>query len=452
MKICLLFLLSSCFVLSWCEPTCSQSLELLTENIKPQVVQLRELPFLHDIDTTFQSPAELQQVLRREIERTYPGDTLRTLEKRLFKFGFILSPINLERLLSQLYSQQIAGYYDPLEKKMVLIRGEKTAPQTSLFPLEMLSQILVQSMGLSLEDILLAHELTHVLQDQHFDLMSLPFEDLQQEDMASAVRALIEGDATLVMIDYILRQQQAGLDATEVPGIAESMQNWTDNPLIRSLSLFQTAPRYLMENLLFSYLKGFAFVLHLKKQGDWEIINQAYSDFPVSTEQILHPEKYVEERDWPTVIELPDFVEKCSDWRTLEQNTLGEFNIHLLLDGFLPEEQARLAAAGWDGDRFGLYEHTGDGRLFLAWYTTWDTPRDAREFFDTYTAMLEKRYAENNEPHFFEDISSSVHWKTDSGEVLLEIQGTDVLLLDGSPEHLLTKMADFFWKSSKSDF
>lgn len=335
---------------------------------------------------------------------------------------------------------------------MVLIRGDAAAPQASLFPLELLSQIAAQSMGLSLENILLAHELTHVLQDQHFDLMSLPFEDLQQEDMASAVRALIEGDATLVMIDYILEQQEGNLDAAEVPGIAESMRNWSNNPLIRSFGLFQRVPRYITENMLFSYLQGFAFVLHLKKQGYWEAINQSYTDFPVSTEQILHPEKYVEERDWPTVIDLPDMTDMLSDWQLLERNTLGEFNIYLLLDGYLPEEQAFLASAGWDGDRFGLYEHSGNANLFLAWYTTWDSPQDAQEFFDACAAMLEKRSAANSKPLVFEDSAPLRRWKTDDGERSLEIRETDVLLLDGSPEPLLKEMTDFFWKTRTSDF
>ncbi|MBN1844013.1 MAG: hypothetical protein JW883_17265 [Deltaproteobacteria bacterium] len=452
MKLNILLLLGSFCALSWGGPACTQPLETITEQIKPQVVQLRELPFLQEIETIFQSPEDLQRVLQREIERTYPGEALCILETRLLKFGFILSPINLERLLTQLYSQQIAGYYDPIEKKMALVQESASGPPPSLFPLEMMTQLLIQSMGLSLDNILLAHELTHVLQDQHFDLLSLPFEDLQQEDMASAVRALIEGDATLVMIDYILDQQQAGLDATQVPDIAASMQRWANSPLMRGFGLFQTVPRYIMDNLLFSYLQGFEFVLRLKQQGHWKTINQAYTDLPVSTEQILHPEKYFEERDWPTVIALPDFAEKYPDWRLLEQNTLGEFNIHLLLDGFLPKEQARLAAAGWDGDRFGLYKHNETGNLFLAWYTIWDTAQDAREFFETYAAMLEKRFPGNAEPCMIEDSASVLTWVTETGTVRLEVHDNDVLLLDGFPVQFQEDFVTTFWKSVKTDF
>lgn len=446
-KSLLLLLIGTCFLVIWSEPAFAQTLERLTEQIKPQVAQIRKLPFLQEIEVIFQSPEEFHDVLRREIERTYPGETFRILEKRLLKFGFIVSPIRLNTLFTQLYSQQIAGYYDPLEKKMALIQGNTTGKQTSFLPLDMLSRLFAQSLGLSLDTILLAHELTHALQDQHFDLLSLPFEDLGQEDLASAVRALIEGDATLVMIDYILAQQQAGLDATQVPDIAESMQRWANSPLVRGLGLFQATPRYIMDNLLFSYLQGFEFVLSLKQQGNWEAINQAYTDFPISTEHILHPEKYFKERDWPTMIELPDVEAMHVDWRLLEQNTLGEFNVSLLLDGYLPAEQARLAAAGWDGDRFGLYEHADTGNLFLAWYTTWDTPQDAREFFETYTAMLTKRYPGHFENRVLDNHISVAIWTTETGKVLLELRDSDVLLLDGFTDQFPAR--ETFWQSVK---
>ncbi len=180
-KSLLLLLIGTCFLVIWSEPAFAQTLERLTEQIKPQVAQIRKLPFLQEIEVIFQSPEEFLDVLRREIERTYPGETFRILEKRLLKFGFIVSPIRLNTLFTQLYSQQIAGYYDPLEKKMALIQGNTTGKQTSFLPLDMLSRLFAQSLGLSLDTILLAHELTHALQDQHFDLLSLPFEDLGQK-------------------------------------------------------------------------------------------------------------------------------------------------------------------------------------------------------------------------------------------------------------------------------
>ncbi len=425
----------------------------LLEEIEPLVVELRGLPFLETIDKAVQTPDELQQVLRRELDRTYPGEALQVLEKRLLQFGFIVSPLNLEKMFMQLYSQQIAGYYDPLEEKMVLVQGAPASgSQGIMLPVELWSKLMLESMGSSLYEIIIAHELTHVMQDQHFELMSLPVEELAQEDLSAAARALIEGDATLVMMDYMLQQQQPGMDATQVPGIAESMRSWANNPLVKGFGLFQTVPRYIMDNLLFSYLYGFDFVLQLKRRGGWEAINTAYTDVPASTEQILHPEKYFEQRDDPTAITLPAVAALSPHWKELERNTLGEFNIHLLIDGFLPASWAWSAAEGWDGDRFVFFEDTQHGEFGLVWYTTWDSEQDAREFFYTYRQTLEKRYQKQNPPPVREMPETQTLWTLDAHDVVIEQRGHDVLVLDGIPHTLRRQARNLFWTSEKQPF
>jgi hypothetical protein len=428
-------------------------MERLAGEIEPQVVQLRGLPFLQDVEKIFQTPDELRRVLKREIDRMYPGETLQAIEKRLLKFGFVVGPIDLRQLLMQLLSQQIAGYYDPIEKKMVLIEGPWDLEGTPV--IQIMSTLIIQQLGLSIDKILLAHELTHVIQDQHFDLMGLPIEDLTQEDQALAVRALIEGDATLVMMDFILQQQQSAIDTTRVPGITDNMRFWTSSPFMRSLTMFQQVPRYLMDNLLFSYIDGFEFVLELKQHGGWEAINQAYRDIPVSTEQILHPEKYFVERDPPTMIHFATFAEIFAGWQELEQNTLGEFNIQRLIDSYLPVERARVASEGWDGDRFVVYEHPETDQLVLAWYTTWDSEQDSREFFHIYADVLEKRYAKpaDAEGSPSEDMPARSRnqqtWDPPGEKVFIEIRGKDVLILDGIPEALYQEAVQHLWNTTK---
>jgi hypothetical protein len=347
-------------------------------------------------------------------------------------------------MVTRLFSQQIAGYYDPHRKKMVLIEHDGAdSGQYTVFPMDVLSEMFAAQLGVSLDNVLLAHELTHVLQDQHFDLLSLPIEDLDPEDRTSAVRALIEGDATLVMLDYVLARQ--GTDSTQVPDIAETMQAWAQNPLVSGLGLFQTVPRYIIENLLFSYTYGYEFVLHLKKRGGWEHINQAYRDLPVSTEQILHPAKYSEARDAPTTIQLPPLPKEFADWRELERNTLGEFNISILLDGFLTTIQAQTASAGWDGDRFALYEQPTTGDLLLVWHSTWDSETDAEEFFGHTAQMLENRYA-LEAPDSPASSATYKVWQTNATTIVLERRGADVLLLDGAPATLAPRLCSTIWE------
>jgi hypothetical protein len=143
--------------------------------------------------------------------------------------------------------------------------------------------------------------------------------------------------------------------------------------------------------LLFPYTSGAAFVDRLLGEGGWDAVDAAYADMPASTEQILHPLKYLE-RDEPSLVALPDLTTALgAGWRVVDEDTLGELQTAVLLADFDPGEGfngitgdialpefARNAAAGWDGDRFALWE---DGeRETLVWRSVWDTPQDARAF------------------------------------------------------------------------
>jgi hypothetical protein len=174
----------------------------------------------------------------------------------------------------------------------------------------------------------------------------------------------------------------------------------------------------------------------------------------VSTEQILHPEKYFAERDTPTMIQFPTFAEIFAGWQELEQNTLGEFNIQLLIDSYLPVAEARRASEGWGGDRFVLYEHPETDQLLLAWYTAWDSEHDSREFFHIYADVLEKRYANPTESEVSpsEDTPARVRnqrtWNPPGERVFIENRGKDVLILDGIPEALHQEALQHVWNNA----
>lgn len=430
-------------------PAAAQELEAPVERIQIAVERLRGLPFQQDVEYTRQSVAELRQMIVRELDRAYPDETLTALEKRLLKFGFVTRPIDLRAVLLRMFSQQVAGYYDPREKRMALIDTRAGTRPGTRAPLETLSRWLIAGSGLSLDDMLLAHELTHAAQDQQFDLLSLPIEALDPEDGTSAAMALVEGDATHVMFDYMLAPQ--GLDVTGAPELSGNLHAWIDSPVVRGFSMFQPVPRYLMDNLLFPYVYGFDFVLALRLRGGWEAVNQAYADLPVSTEQILHPEKYLEPRDLPAVIHLPALPESFSGWQEVERNTLGEFNIRLLLDGYLPASDAVAGSAGWDGDRFAVFERIQDGRLLAAWYTVWDSESDAQEFFHNFAAMHDTRYGTDASPAGAMPALPAPgiqDWSHVGGEVLLERRERDVLLIDGATAAEVEALRQHFWNSA----
>jgi hypothetical protein len=196
-------------------------------------------------------------------------------------------------------------------------------------------------------------------------------------DQTLATIALYEGDAVAGSAAYLERHPAL------VGGLLREVER--DSPVM------DEAPASVGIVLMFPYTSGAAFVDRLLGEGGWDAVDAAYADMPASTEQILHPLKYLE-RDEPSLITLPDPATALgTGWRVVDEDTLGELQTAVLLADFDPgegfngitgdialPESARNAAAGWDGDRFALWE---DGeRETLVWRSVWDTPQDARAF------------------------------------------------------------------------
>jgi hypothetical protein len=170
-------------------------------------------------------------------------------------------------------------------------------------------------------------------------------------------------------------------------------------------------PPFMLESLLAAYLKGMAFVHGIAGQG-WDAVARIYDDPPRSSEQILHPEKYLR-RDDPVTIEFPDFVGEDSllNWTLLDSNVIGEFQWRLIFDEFSFGLRSAGIAAGWDGDRFAVLER--DGRLLLLLLSAWDGPEDAREFAAAYQELLLEKYPDRDEA-----------WT-------VETRGSEVLIVEG---------------------
>jgi len=156
--------------------------------------------------------------------------------------------------------------------------------------------------------------------------------------------------------------------------------------------IFASAPLYFKETLIFPYTSGLAFLQAFRKDNSWERVGQVYADLPKSTEQIMHPAKYMASRDEPTAIppELPASL-KTGAWTSSYENVLGEFSTLLLLKQFLPAADSERAAAGWDGDLIQLFTN-GEGREALLMRFVFDTDNDATEFFDAYKQLVVKKF------------------------------------------------------------
>jgi hypothetical protein len=259
------------------------------------------------------------------------------------------------------------------------------------------------------EKTTLAHEFTHALQDQYFDLQSIESEVENNGDQSLAVQALIEGDATLTMVLYA--RQYLSLD--ELVTLQTSGQVGT----------LDRAPLVVRDELSFPYNEGSLFAFSLFLDGGFEAVNQAFQDPPRSTEQILHPEKYLA-RERPVEVQLPDLAAALgAGWTELRTDVLGELDMRILLRQFGSESAALAGSAGWGGDRFSLLEGPS-GKLALVMGTTWDDQSEASEFFNEFAKGVRGRYG--NRARRVQEAASTVLWSTPNGPLHLQQSGAQI--------------------------
>ena len=321
---------------------------------------------------TVDDPALKKKVVE-SFQTDLPPERLRPVEIALKAFGLVPESLDLVKFFPDLLTSQVAGFYDPELHYLALVQRDGEIVPPSDLPSDTAKKA---------EEAVLVHELTHALQDQHFHLET--FATGQPLDDADVARvALIEGDATLVMMDFFAEMSLATL-----PGIEETLGSFLGDPRkllestpgIPGAAELASAPAWFQDTLLFSYFEGFQFSLSARRKGGQALLDRAFTkDPPRSSEQILHPEKWHTKRDDPVVLRWPDLSRTLPGWTKVSEAQLGELTIRTLFRGALKkEERAAQAAAGWGGDRFAVYEKAG-ARL-LAWVTEWDTEADAREF------------------------------------------------------------------------
>jgi hypothetical protein len=320
--------------------------------IAEQVAAIRQLDAPERTDPKIIDPEELRTNLEAEFEKSNPPAQVQLSERVLIGLGLLPKGSSLADLVNELQGSQVIGYYDPSVKELFIV--SRTG---SLGPTERTTY---------------AHEFTHELQDDHFDLESLGLDQSFNEgDRGLAILGLVEGDAVSAQTAWMAQN----LNPAELAQIAAEAAD----PAI--LDVLARTPRILLETSLFPYQQGASFVQTLIAQGGYAKVDAAYKDPPASTEQVLHPEKFLE-GEAPVDVELPaDIVARLGTGWTLDtQDTLGELQLRVwLVQGGLAGDVARTATEGWGGDRLGLF-HGPAGQDVLLLSTAWDTLDDAVAF------------------------------------------------------------------------
>jgi hypothetical protein len=326
--------------------------------IAEEMVEIRGLPLLHEVNERHMSRAELRETVDAEwITEEENGAELEAGERTMTALGMLPEGSDLLTIWREAYGEGVGGYYDSDANEMVLITdsGEPDA----------------------ITQIVYAHEFVHALTDQHFDLDALQTRvgQLDDAEAETALTALIEGDANagqgefMSRHDELVEEAMAAHEGDEDPGL----------------------PDVIMKSIGFPYNAGYYFVEDLRAEGGWEAVNAAYRNLPVSTEQILHPDLY-RAGEIPARVEVPDLSGVLGQgWTLIDGDTLGEFDVELLLAEEEPQrvnrsprqirellKQEHDPAAGSDGGRYGTW---GNGsQTAIVWVSRWDTDTDALEF------------------------------------------------------------------------
>ncbi len=346
--------------------------------VKREVASIRGLSFSSEVSIEVKKKDGIRRYLEADLITRYGEWRLHNLSLVYAKLGLLPQGLELKDSSLDFYAARALGFYDPRAKKLVLREdlGRAFVPG----PVRVISQ------ENDLGGRVLAHELAHALQDQHFSLEHR-LGPSSNDDRTLAFRAVAEGDATLVEYGYLL----GGVGE----GFVAQVNQRLHGKIEKTRSDLSGVPRVLADRFLFQYFAGASFVSRLLAESGWSGINRLYDFPPLSTEQVLHPEKYLYEPDPPTRVDINGLSPLYPPgWIAIGSNTLGEVMVRCLFDGFVSPPQAEAVAGGWDGDRYWAFRK-GEEVSFI-WVTVWDSFEDAKEFIQTYKQILAKKYEARN--------------------------------------------------------
>ncbi len=328
------------------------TLRKLASELLPDLAARSGLELREPVRLEMRSREELVRYLESKLDEELPEEEARATVEAYALFGLVPNTLDLREVLLALYTEQVAGFYEP--------------DSTALFVMDDQPEALLEG--------LLVHELVHAVQDQWVDLGALTDPKLGS-DRATAAQAAIEGHATLVMLEYMAEQAQGTpVDLGALPNFANLLRSQLEGARDQFPAL-AAAPPVIQESLLFAYLEGAGYVHGLWAQGDRVAPFGEY--LPKSTEQILGG----------TADDVPiELAMSVSGADILHEDVLGRLELGVMLDQHLGPGSARFAD-GWGGDRYVLVE-VGTSERGLIWYSVWDDEAARDRFVERFRDAL----------------------------------------------------------------
>ena len=421
-----------------------------SEEICRDLETILGVPFKNKVAMEVQSSEDFRAYVRRSLDRQFGKDGAKNYVKALVALGALERPVDLNSTILGLMEDQALAHYDPEKRTFYLL-------MTNMPPMFI--------------DPIASHELCHAFQDQYHDLYTFLEKDVERirdnGDAALARQSLVEGQATLVMTIWMI-MRNSGTDrlgaaefmAAAALKIEDSMELETmiemsetqfgksgneADPIMASMKNLRETPRYFVEPLMASYIAGALMVEQVKSKGGWKAVEALYNRPPLSSEQVLHPEK-MGGQDEPIDVRLPELKGLMPEgWRLLVNDVMGEEGIRVFLKiwqqkGAEDPTAAASAAAGWGGDRYYYFENEATGKHFLVWKTVWDTGQDAGEFSVACRIALRSRFPKFSKAGKSDAGSEYKYqvWEVQPGRYLkLATKGNEVTIVDTTDESLM---------------
>jgi hypothetical protein len=339
------------------------------DKIQSQVVQERDLKPKEQVPVVLLSADELRTNVTNDFLSDYTDEKISDDVLELSTIGLLDPNFDFKTFYINLLSEGVAGYYDPETKEMFVVQGEGFKGP---------------------EHLTYAHEYTHVLQDQNYDIRNnLKYNDDYcdaDSEYCAAIQALIEGDATQSEFSWF-QNDASHQDQLQIVDFMNSLNT----------PVYDSAPPFMKADFVFPYVQGLSFVQSFYDQGGWQAVDALYKNPPVSTEQILHPSHYP--NDPPKPVDLPDVASALGEgWQEVTRNQMGEWDTYLILSkGINPAAQiddttAQNAAAGWGGDEYLLLHNDSTNATGFVLKTIWDSASEADEFASAFQTYANARF------------------------------------------------------------
>jgi hypothetical protein len=370
-----------------------------------QMSQILSLPIREPLKKSLRSKQEIRDYLIREENEDKTDAERYADDKALEAFGLIPKGFPLDSFMLDVLTDQVAGLYDPKGKEFYI----------------------ADWIGVDEQKPVMAHELTHALEDQSFNVDPWIKAARPNDDAELARDSVSEGSAMAAMVDYTLRQEK--MSVRDLPDVTTLIRSGAVAEMDKDPKLSK-APIFIRDELLFPYLAGTSFTQQfLKAHSGWSDLKLLFQAPPVSTQQIMQPKLYLTGVK-PVTVRLPDWKTVApADWKLLEENVMGEFGLDEVLKQFLGEDRAEGLSPAWAGDRYAVFENPKTRETSLVFRLVLDSPEDAARFCGQYSEALELKYKDRKElfrrPNYFQ-------FRTGEGGVFLRCVDTDCLVVEGA--------------------